>query len=62
MAEPSIAATEKIATDGRPSGTTMNAARSGPSAVPKFPPSWNSDCAVPNRPPEAMRATRELSG
>ena len=27
-----------------------------------FPPTWNSDCAIPCRPPDAIRATRELSG
>jgi hypothetical protein len=31
-------------------------------AVPVLPPTWNSDCAKPKRPPEAARATRELSG
>lgn len=59
---PTAAAAANQATAGRPSGTTMNAASSGPSDCPKLPPSWNSDCAVPKRPPEARRATRELSG
>ena len=40
----------------------MNAASSGPSAEPTLPPTWNSDCARPCRPPDAMRATREDSG
>jgi len=38
------------------------AASSGPSDVPKFPPTWNSDWAKPCFPPEAIRATREASG
>ena len=62
IAAPRAAATANQATAGRPSGTTMNAASSGPSACPPLPPNWNSDCAVPNRPPDAIRATRELSG
>ncbi len=45
-----------------PCGTIMNAASSGPSDEPKLPPTWNSDCARPCWPPEAMRATREASG
>ena len=45
-----------------PKVTTIAAAISGPSACPRLPPTWNSDCANPNRPPEAMRATREDSG
>ena len=40
----------------------MNAASSGPIAEPTLPPTWNSDCASPWRPPDAMRATREDSG
>ena len=40
----------------------MKAASSGPSAVPKLPPTWNTDCASPCCPPEASRATREDSG
>ena len=32
----------------------MTAARSGPSELPKFPPTWNTDCARPRRPPAAM--------
>ncbi len=40
----------------------MKAASSGPIAVPKLPPTWNTDCARPCRPPEASRATREDSG
>jgi hypothetical protein len=45
-----------------PNGTTMKAASSGPKAVPALPPTWNTDCASPCRPPDAMRATREDSG
>ena len=45
-----------------PRGTTMNAASSGPIAEPVLPPTWNSDCAKPWRPPDAMRATRDASG
>ena len=45
-----------------PRGTTMKAASSGPIAWPVLPPTWNSDCASPKRPPEASRATREDSG
>jgi hypothetical protein len=45
-----------------PKGTITAAASSGPSAVPVLPPTWNSDCAMPCLPPEAMRATREDSG
>ena len=40
----------------------MKAAISGPAAEPALPPTWNSDCASPCLPPEAMRATREASG
>ena len=40
----------------------MKAASTGPSDDPTLPPTWNSDCAKPWRPPEAMRATREASG
>src|SRR5690606_40143743 len=42
---PSAAMRQKAATEGRPSGTTMKAARRGPMAVPKLPPTWKSDCA-----------------
>jgi len=45
-----------------PRGITMNAASSGPLAEPMLPPTWNTDCAKPWRPPDAMRATREDSG
>ena len=34
-------------------GRTRNAAISGPSAEPTLPPTWNTDCAKPWRPPEA---------
>ena len=40
----------------------MNAASSGPIDDPALPPTWNSDCASPCCPPEAMRATRDDSG
>src|SRR5258706_5887804 len=59
---PSSAASENHATLDWPRGTTMNAARSGPSDDPVFPPTWNNDCANPCCPPEAIRATREDSG
>ena len=45
-----------------PRGTTRNAASSGPNDEPMLPPTWNSDCARPCRPPEAIRATRDDSG
>ena len=43
-------------------GTTTNAASSGPIDEPRLPPTWNTDCASPCRPPDAMRATRDDSG
>ncbi len=45
-----------------PNGTTISAANIGPIEVPKLPPSWNTDCANPYRPPEASRAMRADSG
>ena len=42
--------------------STMKAASRGPIAEPTLPPTWNSDWANPCRPPDARRATRELSG
>jgi hypothetical protein len=45
-----------------PRGTTTKAASNGPEAEPTLPPTWKSDCAMPYRPPAAMRATREASG
>ena len=45
-----------------PWGMTINAASSGPNALPAFPPTWKMDCARPYRPPEAIRATRDDSG
>ncbi len=45
-----------------PSGRTTNAARSGPTADPTFPPTWKNDCANPWRPPLAILATRDDSG
>jgi hypothetical protein len=59
---PSSAASENQATLPCPRGSTMKAASSGPVAEPILPPTWNSDCASPCRPPEAKRATREDSG
>ena len=47
---------------GWPKGTTISAASSGPIDVPALPPSWNTDCAKPKRPPEARRAMRADSG
>ena len=40
----------------------QKAASSGPMEVPKLPPTWNTDCAKPKRPPEESRASREASG
>src|ERR1700748_1965395 len=45
-----------------PKGAMMAAANRGPSALPALPPTWNSDSAIPLRPPEARKATREDSG
>ena len=59
---PSSAAQENQSTLPCPCGRTMKAASSGPIAEPRLPPTWNTDCARPCRPPEAMRATREDSG
>ena len=59
---PINAAMANQAIDVCPRGNTMNAASSGPRADPKLPPTWNVDCANPCRPPDASRATRELSG
>ena len=56
------AASENHAMLRCPRGSTMNAANSGPSAVPAFPPTWKSDCASPCWPPDARRATRDDSG
>ena len=56
------AASANHATLAWPRGITMNAASSGPIAEPMLPPTWNTDCASPCRPPDAMRATREDSG
>jgi hypothetical protein len=47
---------------GCPFGMMIAAAISGPIAEPVLPPTWNIDCAVPKRPPEARRAMREASG
>ncbi len=59
---PTSASSANQATLDWPKGSTMNAAISGPIALPILPPTWNSDCAKPCRPPEASRATREASG
>ena len=56
------AAEENQAMLACPFGITISAARIGPIAEPTLPPTWNSDCARPCRPPEASRATREASG
>jgi hypothetical protein len=45
-----------------PCGTTKNAASSGPSDDPVLPPTWNTDCARPWRPPDDIRAMRDDSG
>ncbi len=45
-----------------PCGMTTSAASSGPSAEPALPPTWNTDCASPCWPPDAIRATRDDSG
>ncbi len=58
----SSAASENQAIAHCPRGSTTRAASSGPIAPPVLPPTWNSDCAKPYRPPEAMRATRDDSG
>src|SRR5690606_30523681 len=56
------ASSENHSTCSCPRGMTMTAASSGPSAVPKLPPTWNSDWAKPCLPPEARRASRDASG
>ena len=56
------AATENHAMLDCPFRRTMKAARSGPSAEPKLPPTWKNDCANPWRPPDAARAIRDDSG
>ena len=60
--KPVIATIENQPRLAWPNGMTMKAASSGPMALPALPPTWNSDCARPWRPPEASRATREDSG
>ena len=45
-----------------PCGRMIKAANTGPIELPKLPPSWNSDCAMPCAPPEASRASRDASG
>ncbi|MNQ54291.1 hypothetical protein D3C85_683560 [compost metagenome] len=59
---PNKAARENQATLPCPCGMMNSAASRGPRADPTLPPTWNSDCASPCRPPEAMRATRDDSG
>src|SRR5450631_586142 len=56
------ASAENHAMLGCPAGSTMKAASRGPIDDPALPPTWNSDCARPCCPPEAIRATREDSG
>src|SRR5450759_5293818 len=58
----SSAARENHAMLRCPAPSTTNAASKGPSDEPALPPTWNSDCANPCCPPEAMRATRDDSG
>src|SRR5271167_4897166 len=58
----SMAASANHARLGCPFGMMIQAASSGPSALPALPPTWNIDCAKPWRPPEARRAMREDSG
>src|ERR1700722_4477077 len=45
-----------------PRGRTINAASRGSSDEPTFPPTWNTDCARPCCPPDAILATRDDSG
>ena len=59
---PTSATSENQAMLACPRGSTMKAASSGPIAEPTLPPTWNTDCARPCRPPEARRATREDFG
>ncbi len=59
---PTSATRPNQATLSLPCGTITAAATSGPSALPVLPPTWNSDCARPCWPPEAMRAMRDDSG
>ena len=46
----------------RPRGRMKKATTSGAIDWPRLPPTWKTDWARPNRPPEAMRARREDSG
>ena len=59
---PRRAASENQAMLPWPCGSTMKAASKGPMAWPALPPTWKIDCANPCWPPDASRATRELSG
>ena len=59
---PSSAARPNHATLRCPNGTITAAATNGPIALPVLPPTWNTDCARPWRPPDANRATRDDSG
>ena len=45
-----------------PNGMTIAAARSGPMALPPFPPTWKMDWARLFFPPEASWATLDASG
>ena len=56
------ATTMNQATASCPCGMTMAAVSKGPMAEPVLPPTWKVDCAVPKRPPDARRATRDASG
>lgn len=38
------------------------ATNNGPNDPPRFPPTWNNDCASPLFPPEANEVNREASG
>ena len=59
---PTSAAAENHATDDCPRTSTTRLASNGPIALPALPPTWNTDCAMPYRPPDAARATRDDSG
>src|SRR4051812_43829981 len=59
---PSSARSEHQAMLDWPRGATRNAPSSGPNDDPRLPPTWNSDCASPYRPPDAIRAMRDDSG
>src|SRR5271170_2395361 len=58
----SSAAIENQAMLGWPCGMMIHAAKSGPDALPKLPPTWKTDCASPCWPPDTRRAMRDDSG